>query len=113
MNTVVFPAGYGVRGDQPAPARPAPPAEYQRLASAQPTGGSHDRETGMHDTNSVDFGFIFSGEISLEQEDGTEVTLRPGDVYVQNGAVHAWRNRSDSPCVICFVLVGADRRSVE
>jgi len=39
------------------------------------------------------------------------VTLRPGDWVVQNGARHAWLNRSDEPCVIAAIFLGASTRS--
>lgn len=110
VNTVVFPPGYGVGpADGEKKARPAAPEEYRQLAAAQPHGGTHDLETGMHFTNSIDFGFISSGEISLELDDGAEVTLRTGDVYIQNGAVHAWRNRGTEPCALTFVILGSER----
>lgn len=110
VNTVVFPPGYGLRDDNGEPLVSSnPPAEYVNLSAAQPAGGFHDRETGMHATNSVDFGFVVSGEICLEQDNAAEVTLRPGDVYVQNGAVHAWRNRGSEPCVLTYVVLGAER----
>ena len=31
--------------------------------------------------------------------------LEPGDVIVQRGTNHAWANRSDAPCRICFILI--------
>ncbi len=61
---------------------------------------------GMHRTPTIDFGVVLSGEIWLELEDG-EVHLRAGDCVVQRGTMHAWRNRSDSPCVMSFVLIEA------
>lgn len=61
---------------------------------------------GMHKTPTIDFGIVISGEIWLELDDG-EVHLKPGDCVVQRGTMHAWRNRSDSPCVISFVLIEA------
>ena len=61
---------------------------------------------GMHRTPTIDFGVVLSGEIWLELDDG-EVHLRPGDCVVQRGTMHAWRNRSDKPCVISFVLIDA------
>jgi len=39
-------------------------------------------------------------------EDGSESTLQAGDVIVQNGSVHAWRNRGPATAVAVFVLVG-------
>jgi len=65
---------------------------------------------GMHTTDSIDYDVVLEGEIVLELDDGKEVTLRPHDVVVQNGTRHAWRNRSDKPAKMLFVLVGASRR---
>jgi hypothetical protein len=65
---------------------------------------------GMHTTDSIDYDVVLEGEIVLELDDGKEVMLRPHDVVVQNGTRHAWRNRSDKPAKMLFVLVGAERR---
>ena len=108
INTVVFPAGYGIEPSIAAAPTEAD-AEYTRLAMAQSSGGKR-HENGMHATDTVDLAFVFSGEICLIQGDGSEVTLRPGDVLVQYGGGHAWQNRTDQPCMICFVLLGASRR---
>jgi hypothetical protein len=67
-----------------------------------------DRAAGMHMTDSVDIVIVIEGQIGLESEDGTVVELTPGDVVIQNGAVHAWRYR-DAPCRLCFVNLGAVR----
>jgi hypothetical protein len=66
---------------------------------------------GMHTTDTVDFELIISGEVWLELDDGEEKLLRPGDTLIQNGTRHAWHNRSDSPCVILVVLLGAENRA--
>jgi mannose-6-phosphate isomerase-like protein (cupin superfamily) len=68
-----------------------------------------DTSTGMHRTDSVEVAFVISGEMCLEQDDGAEVVLKPGDCLVQNGARHAWKNRSDGPCLIGFVTFAAER----
>lgn len=107
INTVTFPAGFGVKGVEFAPIPPDP--EFQKLQAAVISGGEHDFDVGMHSTDSVDLGFVFSGEITLIQGDGSEVTLVPGDVMVQNGAKHAWENRGSEPCMICFVVMGTPR----
>lgn len=65
---------------------------------------------GMHTTDSIDFDVVLDGEITLELDDGKEVVLRRHDVCVQHGTRHAWRNRSDRPATMLFVLVGATRR---
>lgn len=61
---------------------------------------------GMHQTPTIDFATVLSGEIWLELDSG-EVHLKPGDCVVQRGTMHAWRNRSDSRCVMSFVLIAA------
>jgi hypothetical protein len=43
----------------------------------------------------------------VSRDDGKEVHLKPHDVVVQNGTRHAWRNKSDKPVKIAFVLIGA------
>jgi mannose-6-phosphate isomerase-like protein (cupin superfamily) len=64
---------------------------------------------GMHTSDSIDFGYVISGSIWLELDDGSSKELHAGDTYVQNGTRHAWRNRSDKPCSILVALVGAQR----
>lgn len=66
---------------------------------------------GMHSTDSVDYDLLIEGEMHLELDDGASERLVPGDVVVQNGTRHAWRNKSDKPATMLFVLVGARRKS--
>lgn len=58
----------------------------------------------MHRTESVDYGVVIDGEMTLVLDD-SEVLLRPGSVVVQRGTNHAWANRSGRPCRMLFVLV--------
>jgi mannose-6-phosphate isomerase-like protein (cupin superfamily) len=62
---------------------------------------------GMHRTDSIDYLYVASGQATLELDDGVEVDVRAGDTIVQNGTRHAWRNRSNEPCVIVVALIGA------
>ncbi|WP_306181006.1 cupin domain-containing protein [Rhizobium sp. AN73] len=64
---------------------------------------------GMHMTVTVDYDIVLDGEIWLELDDGAEVHLRKGDVAVQCGTRHAWRNKSTSPATMAFILIGATR----
>lgn len=66
---------------------------------------------GMHTTDTVDYDIVLDGEVWLELDDGAETLLRHGDVVVQCGTRHAWRNKGDKPASMCFVLIGAERRS--
>lgn len=58
----------------------------------------------MHRTESVDYGIVIDGELTLVLDD-SEVQLRPGSVVIQRGTNHAWANRSQRPCRIAFVLI--------
>jgi mannose-6-phosphate isomerase-like protein (cupin superfamily) len=64
---------------------------------------------GMHTTDTVDYGIVLEGEVWLELDDDKEVHLKPHDVVVQNGTRHAWRNKSDKPVKLAFVLIGGKR----
>ena len=58
----------------------------------------------MHRTESVDYGVVMEGEVTLVL-DKDEVQLRVGSVVVQRGTNHAWANRSGRPCRMLFVLI--------
>jgi mannose-6-phosphate isomerase-like protein (cupin superfamily) len=58
----------------------------------------------MHRTESIDYGVVIEGEMTLVLDD-SEVRLLPGSVVVQRGTNHAWANRSGKPCRMLFVLV--------
>jgi mannose-6-phosphate isomerase-like protein (cupin superfamily) len=64
---------------------------------------------GMHTTDSVDYVLVVSGEVTLELDDGEQTVLRAGDVVIQNGTRHAWRNHGTETCTIVGVAIGADR----
>lgn len=58
----------------------------------------------MHRTESVDYGVVLDGEMTLVLDD-SEVLLRQGDVVIQRGTNHAWANRSGRLSRMLFVLV--------
>ena len=68
------------------------------------TGRAQSPHPLMHRTESVDYGVVIDGELTLVLDEG-EVLLRPGSVVVQRGTNHAWANRSDKPCRMLFILV--------
>jgi hypothetical protein len=65
-------------------------------------------EYGMHQTQTIDFVTIVSGEVDLRLDDAG-VHLKAGDCVIQRGTRHAWRNRSTEPCVLSAVLVSTKR----
>jgi quercetin dioxygenase-like cupin family protein len=61
----------------------------------------------MHRTNSIDYGIVLKGEIELELEDGAKRTVREGGIIIQRGTNHLWRNVTDAPTRIAFILIEA------
>jgi hypothetical protein len=104
------------------PPEPREPAERERLladmkerirnAGIHPEPGvTRDPDgahPGMHQTDTIDYAIVLSGEIYAVVEKG-ETLLKAGDVLIQRGTNHAWSNRSDTYCRIAFVLVAATR----
>lgn len=63
-------------------------------------------ESPMHRTWSIDYGIVLSGELELELDGGEVQHLQAGDIVVQRGTNHLWRNPSkDTVCRIVFILV--------
>jgi quercetin dioxygenase-like cupin family protein len=63
----------------------------------------------MHRTHSIDYGVVLSGEIELELDSGEVTRIRAGDIVVQRGTNHIWRNPSATTWTrILFVMIEAD-----
>lgn len=60
----------------------------------------------MHQTDTLDYIIILSGELYLIMEEG-ETLLKPGDIVIQKGTNHAWSNRSDQTCIQLAILIDA------
>lgn len=65
------------------------------------------KQSPMHRTNSIDYGIVMAGEIELELDDGRVTTVREGGIIIQRGTNHLWRNVTDKPCRIAFILIEA------
>lgn len=63
-----------------------------------------DRHAFMHRTETIDYGIVLEGEITLIMDEG-ETVCRAGDIIVQRGTNHGWANRADTNCRIAFVLI--------
>ena len=50
----------------------------------------------MHRTVSLDYGVVIEGEVELVLDSGETRVLKRGDVAIQRGTMHAWRNLSDT-----------------
>ena len=94
---------------EPEAVRAMTPEDSQRAFAAlgnqkAATFGKGGRHPLMHRTESIDYAIVLEGEITMVM-DKEDVVLKAGDVLVQCGTNHAWSNRSDKPCVVCFVLI--------
>ena len=73
-------------------------------------GDYFDRSApGMHTSDTIDYGVVVRGEMTLELDDGKMIHLRQGDCIVQNGTRHRWRNPLPEPCLMAYVSVGGKR----
>lgn len=64
-----------------------------------------DSTSPMHRTVSLDYGVVLEGEVELLLDSGEKRVLKRGDVAIQRGTMHAWRNPSkDSWARMMFVL---------
>lgn len=63
----------------------------------------------MHRTISLDYGVVLEGEIELVLDSGESRVLKRGDISVQRGTNHAWRNLSpNSWARMLYVLQPAE-----
>lgn len=60
----------------------------------------------MHATDTIDYLVILSGRVTLVLESG-ETELGPGDLVVDRGVVHGWRNPHGETCVAMVVNLPA------
>src|ERR671939_1361503 len=64
---------------------------------------------GMHTSDTIDYGIVVRGEMTLELDDGQKVHLRQGDCVVHHGTRHRWRNPLPEPCLMAFIAIGGVR----
>lgn len=76
-------------------------------AESASTNTGDARHPHMHRTETIDYGIVLEGEITLLVDIG-EVTVRAGDIVVQRGTNHGWANRSGKNCRIAFILIDGE-----
>lgn len=59
-----------------------------------------------HRTQTIDYGVVLQGHLILKLDVG-QVTLYPGDVFVQRGTMHTWINNGPEATVIAVAMVDA------
>lgn len=87
-----------------------PEAAQRENLAVSPGLAERFEPDGMHATPTVDCAVVLDGELWLELDEGRSTLLRQHDLVVQNGTRHAWRNKSDRPATVAFVLIGAIER---
>jgi quercetin dioxygenase-like cupin family protein len=65
-----------------------------------------DGEAFMHATDTTDYLVVIAGEVTLVLETG-ETVLRPGDLIVDRGVIHGWRNDGGETAVYASVTLPA------
>jgi quercetin dioxygenase-like cupin family protein len=88
---------------------PAAAAAEQALAQPGLAERFEPDAPGMHTTETIDYAVVLDGAITLELDAGRTVELGTGDVVIQNGTRHAWRNPGEHPATVAFFVVGAHR----
>ncbi len=58
----------------------------------------------LHRTDTVDYVICLKGEIVMDLDDSS-VVMRAGDVLIQLGTHHGWRNETNEPASVAFVLI--------
>jgi len=71
-----------------------PSVEYLRKA----------KSPSMHKTDTLNYFVLVEGELWALSE-GKDVLLRAGDVVIQKGCMHGWRNDSEKPALLVAVLI--------
>jgi hypothetical protein len=81
-------------------------AHFAEVGAAKASSGSGPgaRHAFMHRTETIDYGIVLEGEITLILDVG-ETVAHAGDIVIQRGTNHGWANRSNRNCRIAFILI--------
>lgn len=99
--------------ETPADFLDAEDAGQWRLGTSPPPGGTRfciiESAPGatypaLHRTDSIDYVICLKGEIVMDLDDST-VVMKAGDVLIQLGTNHGWRNATNEPASVAFVLI--------
>lgn len=82
--------------------RVSPGGSVFQLVTMKPhTSSAH------HRTHSLDYALVLKGEIELELDHGATTHLQAGDIVIQRGTIHTWRNDGEEPTLVAFILLDA------
>ncbi|PCD02056.1 cupin [Sphingomonas spermidinifaciens] len=99
------PEGDEIRTMSPEAAR----AHFAEIGAVEAAGhgDGKPRHALMHRTETIDYGIVLEGELTLVMDVG-ETVVRAGDIVIQRGTNHGWSNRSQANCRVAFVLVDGE-----
>ncbi|KAI4142494.1 MAG: hypothetical protein L6R39_004914 [Caloplaca ligustica] len=81
-----------------------------RMVDIAPSTAEAHSKPIMHRTESLDYGVVIHGEMECLLDSGEKRLMRPGDIAVQRGTMHAWRNASNTEWArMLFVLLSCDK----
>ncbi|KAL8640546.1 MAG: hypothetical protein Q9228_002548 [Teloschistes exilis] len=81
-----------------------------RIVDFGPSSSEEPAKGIMHRTQSLDYGIVLEGEIECVLDSGEKRVMRRGDVAVQRGTMHEWRNTSTTEWVrMIFVLLDGEK----
>jgi len=90
------------------PGLTAPTGTVMRVIDMKP-----GKITPMHRTVSLDYGVVIEGEAELILDSGEKRVMKRGDVSIQRGTSHSFRNTSDSEwCRLLFVFLPMEQLTV-
>lgn len=81
-------------------------AAFGALPDGAGVADSGEHRATMHRTRTVDLAVVVRGEVYAILDD-EEILLKQGDTLIQRGTIHGWSNRSETDCLVAFVLVDA------
>ena len=71
--------------------------------------GSGEKKPFMHRTISIDYGIVTEGEVTLTLDSGEAKVMKKGDIAIQRGTNHAWKNNSQIEWArVVFILLEAE-----
>lgn len=102
-----------------APPPDADPAEMEQMMAAA-FADAEEKAPGLlatfdqtempfHTSDTIDLVIILEGELILDLGADEQRKVTEGDVIIQNGTRHAWRNPGDQSAVMAAISFGADR----
>ena len=68
----------------------------------------------MHRTVSLDYGVVLEGEVELVLDSGEKRLMKRGDLSIQRGTIHEWRNTSQTEWArMLYILQEANPLEIE